>query len=99
MLLEECRLDLVSKATRRGKGVGGYFARYAEDPEARLVHGRAEERDVIGVMRGAAVEPEYIILLDWDGDQVSLIRDYRYVPYLVAELRFERLPAHGEDCP
>ena len=50
--------------------------------------GTAEGRDVIGAFRGNGARPEYIILLDFDGSEVALIRDYRYVPYLTGELGF-----------
>ena len=87
MLLEECRLDLVSKSARQGKAVGMYFDRYSKETELRFVVGTTEGRDVIGAFRGDTLQ--YIILLDFDGDQVSLIRDYRYIPYLADELHFQ----------
>src|SRR5262249_41530800 len=49
MLLEECRLDLVSKSARQGKAVGHYFERYAAEHDLRFVLGSAEGRDLIGV--------------------------------------------------
>lgn len=96
MLLEECRLDLVSKSARQGKEVGMYFGRYAAETGLRFVLGSAEGRDVVGVFRGDGDQPAYLILLDFDGDRVSLIRDYRYVPYVAEELRFQ---AHQEGEP
>jgi RNA polymerase sigma factor (sigma-70 family) len=90
LLSEECRLDLVSKAARRGKEVRGYFGRYAQEPGVRLALGKAEGREVLGVfVSKASARPDYIISLEWQGDRVSLIRDYRYVPYLAGELDFE----------
>jgi RNA polymerase sigma-70 factor (ECF subfamily) len=89
MLLEECRLDLVSKSARQGKEVGMYFARYGQEQDLHLVVGTAEARDVIGVYRSGGARPAYVILVDFDGDQVSLIRDYRYIPYVAEELQFE----------
>ena len=90
LLAEECQLDLVAKAARKGKkGVGVYFANYAND-DVRLAVGRAEGRDVLGVYRPAAsAEPAYVVALDFDGDRVRLIRDFRYVPYLMETLVFE----------
>ncbi len=88
LLLEECRLDLVAKAQRQGKSVGGYFGRYAAEPDVTLRTGTCEGREVIGVFRGEAESPAYIILLESDGGRVTFIRDFRYVPYLMAELRF-----------
>jgi RNA polymerase sigma-70 factor, ECF subfamily len=90
LLTEECRLDLVSKSQRRGrKQVTPYFGNYARE-DLRVAIGRAEGRDVLGVYRSAGSKtPEYIIALDFDGDRVGLIRDWRYVPYLMNELEFE----------
>ncbi|MFO0748399.1 MAG: sigma-70 family RNA polymerase sigma factor [Myxococcota bacterium] len=89
LLLEECRLDLVSKSQREGKSVGYYFGRYAQEPDVRLQAGRCEGRPCLGLFRGDAATPAYIILVESQGDRVSLIRDFRYVPYLAAELTFE----------
>jgi RNA polymerase sigma factor (sigma-70 family) len=99
MLLEECRLDLVSKAAKRGKEVRDYFTRYAREQELRAVQGRAEGRDLIGVFRGDDARPAYVILLDWDGEQVALIRDYRYAPYVVQELEFRTSTASAGAVP
>jgi len=88
LLAEECRLDLLSRSQRRGKEqVRLYFTNYAKAP-VRLALGTAEGRTVIGVY-GPGATPEYVISLDWDGDRVALIRDYRYVPYLMDQLDFE----------
>jgi len=89
MLLEECRLDLVGKSQRQGRAVGEYFSRSARETEVRLVVGRAEGRAAVGVFRGAATRPASIVLLGFEGAGVALIRDFRYVPYLTAELEFE----------
>lgn len=87
LLAEQCRLDLVAKAARRGKPqIADYFGQYAKD-QVRLVIGHAEGRDVIAVIRPSeGPNPIYVITLDWQDHQVGLIRDYRYVPYLVDEL-------------
>jgi RNA polymerase sigma-70 factor (ECF subfamily) len=90
LLTEECRLDLVSKSLRRGKKqVTPYYGNYARE-DVRLAVGRAEGRDVIGVYGPASgTEPRYVIALELEGDRVGLIRDWRYVPYLMSELSFE----------
>jgi len=90
---DDCRLDLVSKSQRRGKEVGGYFARYQkEDVSLRLV--RLEGQLVLAAHVGGAERPSYFILLtceSGDGGQVTAIRDFRYVPYMAAEAEFERV--------
>jgi RNA polymerase sigma-70 factor (ECF subfamily) len=88
LLLEECRLDLVSKSQRQGKSVRGYFGRYAEDPDTRLRTGTCEGRDAIGVYRGGRDTPDYVVLLETDGAHITFIRDFRYVPYLIESLEF-----------
>jgi RNA polymerase sigma-70 factor (ECF subfamily) len=89
LLAEECRLDLLSRSQRRGKAqVRAYFTNYAKQPEVRLALGTAEGRTVIGVY-GTRATPDYVISIDSDGDRVALIRDYRYVPYLMDQLDFE----------
>jgi RNA polymerase sigma factor (sigma-70 family) len=90
LLAEECELDLVAKSARKGKPqISLYYGNYAKD-DARLALGEVEGRTVIGVYRpSTSTHPEYVITIDWRGDRVGFIRDYRYVPYLMAELAFE----------
>jgi RNA polymerase sigma-70 factor (ECF subfamily) len=84
----ECQLDLVSKARRRGKEVGAYFGRYdKENVTLRVV--RLEGKLALGVFAGNAAQPAYFILLEWQQGQVRTIRDFRYVPYIAAEAEFE----------
>lgn len=90
LIADECRLDLVAKADRRGKNqVSPYFGNYAKD-DCRLALARAEGRSLLAVYKpSGAPAPAYVISIDWDGDRAALIRDYRYVPYLVGELAIE----------
>jgi RNA polymerase sigma-70 factor (ECF subfamily) len=91
---EDCRLDLVSKAARRGKEVGGYFARYQAEPDVRLAVASLEGREVLAVHTGeGSTRPAYFILLAWEGGRVREIRDYRYARYVAAEA--EVRDAHG----
>lgn len=91
LLSEECRLDLVAKAARRGKKqVVPYFGNYAKE-DTRVAVDRAEGRDLLAVYRPASsAQPTYVIALEWEDDQVRLIRDYRYVPYLMRELALDK---------
>jgi RNA polymerase sigma factor (sigma-70 family) len=91
LLLEECRLDLVSKSQRKGKSVGVYFGRYAQDRDLVFRTGTCDGRSAIGVFRLAEGAPEtlaYVILVESEDGRVSFIRDFRYVPYLARELQF-----------
>lgn len=90
MIGEDCRLDLVSKAKRRGKEVGAYFGRYAkEDVALRLA--RLEGRLVLAAFVGGAARPSYFVIVDVDGDRVTNIRDFRYVPYIARDAEIELL--------
>ena len=81
---EDCRLDLVSKSQRKGKEVGLYYTNYAkQDVSVRLV--RLEGHLALAAHVAGAATPSYFILLDFDGDQLRGIRDFRYVPYIAAD--------------
>jgi RNA polymerase sigma-70 factor, ECF subfamily len=88
LVAEDCKLDLVSKSQRRGKAVGMYFARYEkEDIVLRVV--RLEGRLALAAHVAGAALPSYFVLLEWDGDRVASIRDFRYVPYIANEAQIE----------
>ena len=90
LLGSDCRLDLVSKAEKRGKDVGMYFGRYAkEDVRLRVV--KLEGRLALAAHVASAPKPSYFILLEWERGRVQSIRDFRYVPYVAAEAEFEPL--------
>lgn len=85
----ECRLDLVSKAERRGAGIHGYFGRYASEPNVRLALGAVEGKPALLVFDAPTAErPAYFVLLGHEGGALRTIRDYRYVPYIARDLRF-----------
>jgi RNA polymerase sigma-70 factor, ECF subfamily len=90
MLSDEVRLDMVSHRSLRGKEVGNYYTRYAEVPDLHLDVVLLEGREAILVSStGPTRRPPYFMLLEFDGDQVASIRDFRYVPYIAqgAEVR------------
>jgi RNA polymerase sigma-70 factor (ECF subfamily) len=85
---EECRLDLVAKASRRGREIHGYFARYAADAPRRLAVGTVEGRPALLVFVGDAADPTYFMLLEWNADRLVSIRDFKYVDYIAADLDY-----------
>ncbi len=87
---EDCRLDLVAKSQRRGKAVGGYFARYAHEA-VRLAVARLEGELVLAAFVAERATPAYFILLAWDGGRVQAIRDFRYVHYVADDADYELL--------
>jgi RNA polymerase sigma-70 factor (ECF subfamily) len=94
LLSEEVRLDLVNRLRLKGrKDVSVYFTRYREHPNWRVVPGSAEGRTVLMVSDPtvAPTELAYVIVLDWAGDEIAAIRDFRYAPYVTEGLLIERL--------
>jgi RNA polymerase sigma-70 factor (ECF subfamily) len=72
--------------------VGEYFSRYADLRDFRVVPGLLEdptgERPALGIHSPRSSEqPSYLVLIQWRGEQVALIRDFRYVPYIADEIR------------
>lgn len=87
---EDCRLDLVSKAERRGKAVRQYFERYAKEAvELRVA--TLEGRLVLAAHVDGAEAPAYFILVAFDNGSVVAIRDFRYVPYIARDAELVEL--------
>src|SRR5262245_25372422 len=89
MLAEEVRLELVNKSVlRRGRGeVGGYFDNYAQLTDWQLVPGLVDRRPaalVRNALSPSAAPPTYFILLEWAGDRLVEIRDFRFARYAIA---------------
>jgi RNA polymerase sigma-70 factor, ECF subfamily len=106
LLGEDCRLDLVGKAARRGREVASWLGRYQAEPALRLAVVSLEGQEALGVLLGDAgslgetpkppaqpVRPAYFILLSWEGGRVVGIRDYRYARYVADEADLALLSA------
>ena len=88
MLAEDVRLDLVSRVQRSGRAVGSYTSNYDKYHDWRLVPGWLEGREVIAVFRAPGdAQPGYFIELTLENGKVRLIRDFRYVPYVLRDAR------------
>lgn len=90
MLSDEVRLDMVSHRSLRGKEVGNYYTRYAEVPDIHLDVVVLEGREaILATSTGPKPQPPYFMLLEFEGEKVAAIRDFRYVPYIAqgAEVR------------
>ena len=89
-LAAECRLEQVSRAQRRGAAVGEYYSRYAGVDDIRFVRGTVDGIAAVGVFTPASSErPSYFMVIEWDGEKVRSIRDFRYVPYIARDAHFE----------
>ncbi len=93
LVSEESRLDQVSLVQRRLTDAR-YFDRYAEiikSEDIRAEAGWVDGVPAIAMYRPASsTEPAYFVLLEWADGRISLLRDFRYVPYIASDARFLR---------
>jgi len=72
---------------RRGRSeVGGYFDNYTRLTDWLLVPGLVDRRPA-ALVRNAlspSAAPTYFILLEWAGDRLVGIRDFRFASYAIA---------------
>jgi RNA polymerase sigma-70 factor, ECF subfamily len=94
MISDEVRLELVNKTTLRGRQAANYFTNYASIDDWRLVAGEVEGQPAALVYEAAVstTEPAYFVLLEWDGETISRIRDFRYARYASVDAVVTRGP-------
>jgi RNA polymerase sigma-70 factor, ECF subfamily len=84
MLADEVRLDLVAKLQKKGRTeVATYFENYARLDDWHFVPGLVDERPAVLVRNPSDLTGKlaYFILLQWEGDKVANIRDFRFARY------------------
>jgi RNA polymerase sigma-70 factor (ECF subfamily) len=94
MLANEVRLDLVNRSRASGRSeVGRYFHNYGLAKDWHLVLGLVERRPAVLVRDPAdpSGPPAYFVLLEWDGDAVAKIRDFRYARYVMQDVELATL--------
>lgn len=89
MLANEVRLDLVGRVRLQGAAeVSNYFHRYEQQLDWHLGLGLVEGHPAILVYTPDNLSrPTYFILITWDNDQISTIRDYRYARYVMQDAK------------
>jgi RNA polymerase sigma-70 factor (ECF subfamily) len=86
LLAEDVRLDLVSRAKRSGREVASYVTNYSQKSDWYMTPGWVDGREVILVFRERAdFRPGYFVELQFSGERVITIKDFRYVPYILAD--------------
>jgi RNA polymerase sigma-70 factor (ECF subfamily) len=96
MIADDVRLDLVNKTRINGKAeVSRYFGNYSKVHDWRLEPGLVEGRPAILVFEpdSASPNPKYFMLLQWAGDKVAAIRDFRHASYATEGAEFFVTPA------
>jgi RNA polymerase sigma-70 factor (ECF subfamily) len=92
MLADDVRLDLVARKRSLGRvEVGSYFHNYGRVSDWRMVPGVVDGRAAALVLDpdDPTGRPSYFVVLDWTGEKLALIRDFRYARYALegAEVR------------
>lgn len=89
MLADEVQLNVLGRARMRGRGEVGttYLSNYNRHQDWRLGLGMVEGHLAILVYdpETASPAPTYFMLLDWENQQVTHIRDYRYARYVMRD--------------
>jgi RNA polymerase sigma-70 factor, ECF subfamily len=101
MLAEDVRLELVSRTRMRGAEVRNYFGNYSSVDDWRFVPGQVDGRPALLVYdpREQKTRPAYFVLLQWVGDKLGDIRDFRYARYVVEGAEVAADPSGPGDCP
>lgn len=82
MLADEVQLELVNLTRKKGRSeVSIYFHNYGQAQDWKFVPGFADRRAAI-LVRDPSEVGCYFIFLDWAGDKVAGIRDFRYARYV-----------------
>jgi RNA polymerase sigma-70 factor (ECF subfamily) len=98
LLGEETRLDVVSRIQQRMADAGycDRYAKYLETEEIRAEAGLVDGVPAIAMFTPASSrQPAYFVLLETDGGRISLVRDFRYVPYIARDARFSAGASNG----
>jgi len=99
LLAEDVRLDLANRRHLAGKkDVSVYFTRYDSVDDWRFSVGVAENRlalivrnpgDPLGLVT-------HVVLLDWAGEKIAHIRDFKYAPYVMEDMRIAALSREAD---
>jgi RNA polymerase sigma-70 factor (ECF subfamily) len=88
MLADEVRLELVNKTRLNGRSeVSRYFHNYDLVRDWHLVPGFVDRRPALLVCDpdNLSARPAYFVLLEWIGDNLVNIRDFRHAPYVTED--------------
>ncbi len=95
LLAEESRLEVVSRVQHPRAVDAGYYDRYAaytKTEDLRAEAGFVDGVPAIAIFRPPSSRaPAYFVLLEVSAGRVSLIRDFRYVPYIAIDARYAAL--------
>jgi Sigma-70, region 4 len=87
MLADDVRLNQSTHPVRVGSAdVGMFFGIYPKIDGIWLAPAWLEGREVIAVFESRLdAKPSYFMWLEWRGNEITFIRDYKYVRYVMAD--------------
>ena len=92
LLAAESRLEVVSRVQHPRAVDAGYYDRYAaytKTEDLRAEAGFVDGAPVIAIFSSpSSREPAYFVVLEISAGRISLIRDFRYVPYIAIDARY-----------
>ncbi|MBV8198264.1 MAG: sigma-70 family RNA polymerase sigma factor [Candidatus Eremiobacteraeota bacterium] len=95
LLAAESRLEVVARVQHPRAVDAGYYDRYAtylKTQDLRAEAGSVDGVPVIAIFSpSSSREPAYFVVLEVSAGQISLIRDFRYVPYIATDARYSTL--------
>ena len=99
LLAAESRLEVVSRVQHPRAVDAGYYDRYAgyiKTEDLRAEAGFVDGVPVIAIFSPpSSPEPAYFVLLEVSAGRVSLIRDFRYIPYITVDARYSAFGSVG----
>ncbi len=95
LLAAESRLEVVSRVQHPRAVDAGYYDRYAaytQTEDLRAEAGFVDGVPVIAIFNSPShQEPAYFVLLEVRAGYISLIRDFRYIPYITTDAQYSAL--------
>lgn len=92
LLAAESRLEVVSRVQHPRAADAGYYDRYAAYTKTEDLLAEAGFVDGVPVIAifspPSSRQPAYFVLLEVSEGRISLIRDFRYIPYITIDARY-----------
>jgi RNA polymerase sigma-70 factor (ECF subfamily) len=87
LLADDVKLNQSTHPVRVGSAdVGMFFSIYAKIDGVWLAPAWLEGREVIAVFENRSdTKPSYFMWLEWRGNEITFIHDYKYVRYVIAD--------------
>ncbi|MGB6519713.1 MAG: sigma-70 family RNA polymerase sigma factor [Candidatus Cybelea sp.] len=99
LLAAESRLEVVSRVQHPRAVDAGYYDRYAAYTQTEDLRAEAGVVDGIPVIAifspPSSREPAYFVVLEISEGRISLIRDFRYIPYIAIDARYSAFGGLG----